>query len=52
MLVVMERTATKDQIDAVVARVTELGLTAVPLPSSLAPGARPVISNVSEFRES
>ena len=34
MLVVMKRDATKAEIDAVVARVTELGLTAVPLPGA------------------
>jgi 3-deoxy-7-phosphoheptulonate synthase len=34
MLVVMTRDATKEQIDAVVARVNELGLTAVPLPGA------------------
>jgi 3-deoxy-7-phosphoheptulonate synthase len=34
MLLVMKRDATKAEIDAVVARVTELGLTAVPLPGA------------------
>ncbi len=34
MLVVMTRDATKEQIEAVVARVGELGLTAVPLPGA------------------
>ena len=34
MLVVMKRDATTAEIDAVVARVTELGLTAVPLPGA------------------
>ncbi len=34
MLVVMKRDATKQDIDAVLARVSELGLTAVPLPGA------------------
>jgi 3-deoxy-7-phosphoheptulonate synthase len=34
VLVVMERGATKEQVDAVIARVTELGLTAVSLPGA------------------
>ena len=34
MLVVMKRDATRAEIDAVIARVTELGLTAVPLPGA------------------
>jgi 3-deoxy-7-phosphoheptulonate synthase len=34
MLVVMKRDATKAEVDAVIARVTELGLTAVPLPGA------------------
>ncbi len=34
MLVVMKRDATKDEIDAVVARIGELGLSAIPLPGA------------------
>src|SRR5438477_9899262 len=34
MLVVMRRDATKAEVDAVIARVAELGLTAVPLPGA------------------
>ncbi len=34
MLVVMKRDATKGEVDAVIARVSELGLTAVPLPGA------------------
>ena len=34
MLVVMKRDATKDEIDAVVERIKEFGITPVPLPGA------------------